>query len=315
MSEDLEVGNFRYDLAEINQKIKNEIHENLLCINEKSRNYIKDIVSLINYEIGINKILSIILFGSQRKHSCEHTGISDCDLLFIFKDRVSNRHIREIEKYFIALEIKHKFRDYEDGIIQKILNVIQQTTGMFVSHFLTKRKYWEEAKFHKIFRVNKFVSYIFAPRKIVLCSVIDNSNILYGEDLRNIVKSKVKIPVFDMLKSTVMNLCISIFSLVISPLKKLKPMKYCLEAVKWALRASNYYAFEDTVELEKITRRFQQLEKYKMNRRHAKIFYKRFLDLRNQPRLDLGFMLRTPLRILKIHVKGFIYAKLVGKRK
>ena len=300
---------------EVDNRIKNEIKSQLENLSTQSRNYINDIVVLINKEIGINKILSIILFGSQRAASKEFTEVSDCDLLIIFKDRVSNRHIREIEKYFIALEIKHNFREFNFKLVNKLLSVVQQTTGMFISHFLTKRKYWEDAKFHKIFNVNKFFSKLFAPRKIVLCSVIDNSNILYGKDLRDITLKRVSIPPFDMIKSTAMNLMISLFSIIIIPFKKLKPMKYQLEAVKWALRASNYYSFEDSEPLEKLVKRFMLLEKMTINKRHARMFYKRFLDLRKEPRMDIGFMLRCPLRILKIHVKGILFKKMLNKTK
>jgi len=125
-------------VIETNRKIKDKIE--LYGINEQTRNYIKDIITLINKEIGINKIISIILFGSQREKNGA-TAISDCDLLIIFKDRVSNHHIKEIEKYFISLEIKHKFREFNKRFSKKILSVINQTTGIFVSHFLTKKKY------------------------------------------------------------------------------------------------------------------------------------------------------------------------------
>ena len=71
------------------ENITNKLEE----INEQSRNYIKDILILIKKEVGINKILSILLFGSQRAKS-EATAVSDCDLLIIFKNRVSNHHIK-----------------------------------------------------------------------------------------------------------------------------------------------------------------------------------------------------------------------------
>jgi len=301
-------------VIDVNRKIINEIDTNLENINRKSSNYIKDVVTLINKEIGINKILSIILFGSQTPRSYESTIVSDCDLLIIFKDRVSNWHLREIERYFITLEIKHNFREYTNKLARKILGVVQQTTGMFISHFLTKRKYWENAIFHKIFRVNKIFSQFFAPRKIVLCSVIDNSTMLYGQDLREIVKHKVVVPPFDMIKSTAMNLIIAIFSLIILPFKKLKPAKYNLEAVKWALKASNYYSFEDSVSLEKIIRRFIAAERSIGFRRRAKIFYNRFLKLRENPRVDIGFMLRSMFRILKIHIKGILFRKMFKRK-
>ncbi|MFX1454451.1 MAG: hypothetical protein ACFFDB_03665 [Promethearchaeota archaeon] len=289
-----------------------KIEENLKDINEQSRNYIKDVLILINKEIGINKILSILLFGSQRAHS-KATAVSDCDLLIIFKNRVSNHHIREMEKYFIALEIKHKFRDFNKKLPKKVLGVIQQTTGIFVSHFLTKRKYWEERHFHKIFRVNKVFSAVFAPRNIVLGNVICNSTNLYGKDLRNKLKSKIQISFIEILKSTIMNLMISFFSIIISLFRKLEPTKYQLEAVKWALKASNFYCYRDAEDLEIIINRFIAFEKPRSQIR-ARKFFARFMNYRNAPIGDMNFMLRCPMRIIKIHLQAITYQKFINRK-
>jgi len=298
---------------ESNKKINERISSDLEGINKQSQEYIKDILVLINKEIGINKILSIILFGSQRAQSREATEVSDCDLLIIFKDRVSNHHIKEIEKYFLALEIKHNFREFEKKITKKILGVIQQTTGIFVSHFLTKKKYWEEANFHKIFRVNTVFSAVFAPRNLVLGNVLINSSILYGDDLRDKIRPKIKIGILEMVRSTVMNLMISFFSLVISFLKNLNPTKYQLEAIKWALKSSNYYCYRDSETLSVVTDRFISFEK-KRSQEKANRFFSEFLQLRKHPRNNMNFMLRCPYRILKIHIFAILFKKLLKRK-
>jgi len=254
----------------------------------------------------------MILFGSQRAKS-EVTEVSDCDLLIIFKDRVSNHHIKEIEKYFIALEIKHKFREYNTKLTRKILGVIQQTTGIFVSHFLTKRKYWEEGNFHKIFRVNRVFSAAFAPRNIVLGNVLSNSTTLYGDDLRDKLRSKLRITFIEMIKSTIMNLMISFFSIIISLFRKLDPTKYQLEAIKWALKASNFYCYRDAETLETITKRFISFERPRFQKR-AQRFYSKFIRLRKAPLEDMNFMLRCPIRIVRIHLKAIAYQKLVNRK-
>jgi len=293
--------------------VNEKISQKLKVVNEKTRNYIKDVVILVNREIGVNKILSILLFGSQQtQDKTENTSVSDCDLLFIFKDRVSLHHIREIEKYFIALEIKHNFEVSNKNIIEKLISSIQHATGMFISHFLTKEKYWKNATFHKIFQVNKVFSALFAPRHIVLSNVIINSTILYGADLRKIIKKKIRISVFEMFKSTVMNLFISFFSLLFSPMKKLKSIKFQLEAIKWSLRTSNYYCFRDTENLNDIIERFINFEKYPLQNK-ARLFYNTFLKLRQEPNNNLRFMLRSPIRILKIHVKAIKYRKIIKR--
>jgi len=289
----------------IHQQIIIDINSNLKYLNIQSKNYINDIIILIKNEIGLDKILSILLFGSQISGKQENTTISDCDLLIIFKNVVPNKKLRKVEKYFIMLEIKHGFREYNTSIFSRVLGVIQQTTGMFISHFLTKKHYWEDGIFHKIFQVNEVFAKLFAPTKIVLSSVIDNSEILHGYDLRPLVKKKGKIPPTDMIKSMMMNIIIAIFSIVITPFKNLKSIKYELEAVKWSLRASNYYSFKDTASLKTIIRRFLSFEK-PLFRKRAERFYNKFLELRKNPRMDLRFIFRVPFRILKIHIKGFL---------
>lgn len=301
------------DIISTTKEIKDKISGNSEGLNQQSHNYIKDIINLINREVGVNKILSILLFGSQRVKSSETTLVSDCDLLIIFKDRVSNHHIKEIEKYFIALEIKHNFREFDTKLSTKILGVLQQSTGIFVSHFLTKKKYWEEAVFHKIFRVNKVFSGIFAPRNIVLGNVLINSTTLFGEDLRSKIRPKIQITFLEMFKSMVMNLMISFFSILIFQLKKLKPTKYQLEAIKWSLKASNYYCFRDTKSLQKISERFISFEKPRFQKNASK-FFSNFLRLRKSSRNDLSFMIRCPIRIVKIHIQGISFKKLIKRK-
>jgi hypothetical protein len=299
--------------GETNDKIKHYISSNLKGLNEQSRNYVKDIVVLINREIGINKIVSLLLFGSQQVDE-QRTIVSDCDLLFIFKNRVSNRHIKEIERYFIALEIKHKFKEPTSNLSREVLGVIQHSTGMFVSHFLTKQKFWEQAKFYKIFRVNRFFSALVAPRNIVLGNVIQNSTILYGEDLRNSIRHKIKISVREIFRSTVMNLAISFFALLIGPRKELNSIKFQLEAIKWSLKASYYYCYEDSELLDKIIERFISFEKNGKQKAKAEHFYSKFLELRKNPSNDLKFMIFSPLRILRIHINAIIFRKLTKRK-
>ncbi|MFW9867472.1 MAG: hypothetical protein ACFFEN_15355, partial [Candidatus Thorarchaeota archaeon] len=294
-------------------KSTNKIEENLNDINEQSRNYIKDVLTLINKEIGVNKIISILLFGSQRA-KCDVTAVSDCDLLIIFKNRVSNHHIKEIERYFIALEIKHNFRDFSDKLTKNILGVISQTTGIFVSHFLTKTKYWQEANFHKIFRVNKVFSTLFAPRNIVLGNVVTNSTTLYGTELRDKIRPRIQIKFIEMIKSTIMNLMISLFSILLTLFKRLQPIKYQLEAIKWALKASNFYCYRDSESLKEITERFIAFEKIHSQKR-ARHFYTDFLNLRKAPVNKFSFMIRCPIRIIKIHIKAITYRRYVGRMK
>lgn len=289
-----------------------EIQTKTECMNSQAKNYINDAVTIIKKEIGIEGIVSIILFGSQLSLTENHndsTKISDCDLLVIFKDSVSNNLIRKIEKFFVALEHKHNFRDESTSLVNKMEYLINQSTGMFVSHFLTKRKHWEKISFHKIFKVNKIISNVLAPKKIVLCSVVTNSDILYGLDLRGSIKKRIKISPLDMIKSMCMNLIISLFAIPLSLLKSFNSAKYQLEAVKWTLKASNYFAFKDSKSISATIKRFISLEKSEGNKRKAEKYYRKFLNLRKNPYVDLVFTLQSPFRIIKIHLMGIQRAK------
>jgi len=148
--------------------------------------------------------------------------------------------------------------------------------------------------------VNKVFSSVFAPRKIVLGNVLVNSSILYGDDLREKVRPKIQITVQEMFRSIVMNLMISLFSLAISFLKGLRPTKYQLEAIKWALKASNYYCFQDSANLSKVSERFISFER-KKSQKKANRFFSEFLQLRRLPCNNMNFMIRCPFRIIRIH--------------
>ena len=111
-----------------------------------------------------------------------------------------------------------------------------------------------------------------------------------------------------------MNLFISIFALAISPFRELNPIKYQLEAIKWSLKASNYFGFRDTLPLEGIIERIISMERPKKQLK-TRIFFERFLELRKTPsNNDLYFMIRSPTRILKLHGKAIVYRKLLENK-
>ena len=116
-----------------------------------------------------------------------------------------------------------------------------------------------------------------------------------------------------MFRSMVMNLVISSFSIIIGPIAKLNPMKYQLEAIKWSLRASNFYCFGDTVPLTNVIERFITIEKpHKIEK--ARRFFDKFMKFRKSSQIDLDFLLRSPVRILKIHIKAILYRRMIKRK-
>ncbi len=61
-----------------------------------------------------------------------------------------------------------------------------------------------------------------------------------------------------------------------------------------------------------MTNRFVSFER-KKNQNKAKQFFSEFLKLRQSPRNDMYFMLRSPIRIIKIHTKSIIFKKLIKR--
>ncbi|GAG46516.1 unnamed protein product, partial [marine sediment metagenome] len=102
-------------------------------------------------------------------------------------------------------------------------------------------------------------------------------------------------------------------ALLIAPKKELNSIKYQLEAIKWSLKASNYYCYEDSESLDKIVERFISFEIPKQKVK-AERFYSKFLELRKNPINDLKFMIFSPIRILRIHLKAIIFRKLTKRK-
>lgn len=292
--------NAKKGLSEIN------LNSTFRELNPITQHYIQDVIKVLNHHIGIDALTSLILFGSQIRTS--HTKVSDCDLLIIIKEETPESLITILREHLLTLEIKYQFLEYNNkNLLSSILFAIQRTTGMFVSHFITRKTNFMQGQFYKIFSVNRIFSKLLAPKKLVLLNVIDNSAIIYGEDLRREVQAQLAESSFnfDVIKSLMMNLTISLFSFVLIPFRKLDPVKYVLEAVKWSVKSIHYFLFHDSEQLEKVLIRLIYHNSSPRKRTKIRQFVKRFLHLRKNPRLDIGFMIQAPLRIISMHIHAF----------
>ena len=86
-----------------------------------------------------------------------------------------------------------------------------------------------------------------------------------------------------------------------------------MEAVKWSLKASNFYSFRDSESLAILIKRFTLIEKSHGKKKRAKRFFNTFLELRKSLYVNMVFMLRAPLKILRIHINGIVYKKKLKK--
>ncbi|MHA1339133.1 MAG: nucleotidyltransferase domain-containing protein [Promethearchaeota archaeon] len=264
--------------------------------------YLKDIERLIKNKIGFNNIYSIVLFGSYARD--DYSENSDIDLLIIIKDEFFKSHnlnyIKYIEKLAIGIELKNNLRIRRTSFVTAVLNVIEKTTGMFISHFICKKSDWDKQIFHKIFNVNGFLAKLIAPGDIVLKNMSKSYMVLYGEKLEPHYKEHITS--VQLLKSLIMTELIAVGTIIIFPLWR-NTIRYSLEAFKWTIRNSYLYLFNEQVSKKK-------MEQFFTESAVSKEFFRKYNSLRKKLKRDFYFALQCPFEILKIYMASFKYRKM-----
>lgn len=266
--------------------------------------YLQDMDKLLKKFIGFENIYSIVLFGSYARK--DYSKNSDIDLLIILKnefyDSLSKEFLHQFERLALGVEAKHGLKLPNAGFITAMLNVIEKTTGMFVSHFMCKKEDWDRQIFHKIFNVNKFMSKLLAPGQIVLKNMSQSYIVLFGANMEP--RYKEHIGIIQLMKSLVMTELISIGSIIIFPLWK-NVIKYCLESFKWTVRNSYLFLFNKHASIESI--------RYFFTKNAVSVHYfDKFLKLRKEFRQDYKFALRCPFETMKVYMTAIRYRKMVG---
>jgi len=272
---------------------------------EKVCKYLKDIEKLIQLKIGYSNIYSIVLFGSYATN--DYSENSDIDLLIVINDEFFKSHSVEyfeyIEKLALAIELKNNLRIKRTSFITAVLNIIEKTTGMFVSHFICKKSDWDKQIFHKIFNVNSFLAKLIAPGDIVLKNMSKSYLVLYGEKLKP--KYKKRISAIQLFKSLIMTELIAVGTVIIFPFYK-NSIKYSLEAFKWTIRNSYLYLFQEPGTQK-------QMEEFLTHSSVPKSYCNRYNELRNNKKRDFRFAVLCPFEILKIYMISFRYRKIILK--
>lgn len=260
-----------------------------LRIPKRANAYLQNVTLFLEKYLK-DRLISIIIFGSLVKGYS--TEVSDADILIIVSDDCTNKEINYLHRLIMAYEIKHQYLIPPKGIISRILYSVDKSTGMFISHFITRKKDFLEGDFAKTFQVNKLLAKVLAPNEIVYGSVVCRAKVLYGQDI--IKKAKFpNVPMTQLLKSILMNIVTSLFTLFIYPLTK-RATLYEMETAKWSLLAAYYYVKHDSPSLP-------VLLKFFLDRNISTKYIKTWIALRNKYQQDSKFALLTPWNILKIH--------------
>ncbi|MGQ9723210.1 MAG: nucleotidyltransferase domain-containing protein [Candidatus Jordarchaeum sp.] len=263
------------------------------------RRYLDDVFSLLFSQLGTEKVVALYIFGSMVDG--EGCDISDLDLLVVLDDGVTSGQIKRINGLLESLAIKYELVSRDSSFIGGVLRVIEKDTGMFISHFVSRKRDVEGGSFSQVFSTNRLMSKLLSPSSIVFGSVLSRAKKIYGEDvLSKTVLSKPT--VLTLIKSLAMNLCLSLFSLVLYPLTS-KATMYEMEAAKWSVLASYYF-------LKKKNPGLIPAIKFLTNLKLPETFFKRLLQLRSNYQKDIFFGLVTPFYVLKTHFKALNYRKI-----
>lgn len=261
-----------------------------LNIPRKANAYISSVIQILEKYLG-DRLLSVVIFGSIVKGYS--TEVSDADILFIVSDDCSKKEINYIHRLIMAFEVKYQYLVPPKGLVSRILYCVDKSTGMFISHFVTRKKDFLKGNFSKMFQVNKLLAIVLAPNEIVYGSVLCRAKVLHGQDLIK-EASFPNVSLIQLLKSILMNIITSISVLFIYPLTK-RATLYEMETAKWSLLAAYYYINHDSPPLP-------VLLKFFLDRKISTKYVKTWIALRNNYRQDYKFGLFTPLNILKIHM-------------
>lgn len=284
------------------QKIFNSFEESVVVnlqishLPTKIQAYIREIVGTTEALLGRDSISAVLLFGSAVYSLNQFDKISDVDLLVIVKNSISNHKIKEIRPILTGIVIKHRYRNFSRNWHARMLHIVEKSTGMFCSFFISTEKNWKDSKFAKIFSTNPILTNLLAPNKIVLDSMRAGTTVLYNAnteiiDLKPIQKSY---SITQILKSLLLNLMMSLGTLFILFFNK-NYVKYMLESIKWSIKSCDFYLNLEINPLSEIVRNYIKIG-------IEEDFLQKFLDLRKNPTQDLFFCLKVPLNVIKIHL-------------
>ncbi|MHA1230744.1 MAG: nucleotidyltransferase domain-containing protein [Candidatus Helarchaeota archaeon] len=259
---------------------------------DRAKSYVVNIFRYLkqNYK---DKIISMMVFGSSLTGELCET--SDCDLICVMDDKTSRKEIKTIRKKAKEIAIKYGFFNRPNGFIERVLHIMDSSTGMFISLFVCKKNDFINLRFSRMFNVNALVAWLLAPKNLVIGTVLNRSKHIYGENLLETVK-KPKRFFIQLIKNMVLNLLVSLVSFIIYPFSP-KATKYELESLKWSMLSSYYYINGTRPSMNKICYYF-------ISKGISKKYIANFKKLRDGFHQDVMFGLRTPFEIIRIHILG-----------
>jgi len=262
---------------------------------ERVKIYVKWVHAVLSKELK-DKYISLIIFGSSLDDTRSIDAVADADLICICADTITEKERVKVKEIVHGLEVMNAFSYNPKGIVQKVAWFMENTTGMFVSFFLSRKTDFLNADFNTIFDVSALAK-VLAPNNLVFGSVLSASKTIWGEDLLPQIK-KPPATIRQLLKSLFMDVLISILAnLIVYYFDAEKANKYLMECTKWSMLSSYYAIKQERPPLPKMARYFNRCKPS-----YSKYQFAFLKSLRNKLRGDPRFGIKTVFNVIKIHM-------------
>lgn len=274
-----------------------------MTIPDRAGRYLDELARLLGPSEG--SIASVILFGSIVKGG--HSDISDVDVIVIVNDDCDDGFIRSLDEGICGIENKFGYgsKPYEASrpgqrFALQIANFVEVRTGMFVSHFVCRRRDIVKADFAKIFNTTPVLSRMLAPGELVLAGIFDHAKTVYGEDLLGKMRMPKYGP-FDLARSLAMNILLSIGGAFLYLFHR-SAAKFALEATKWSIHSSYFFISARSANIEDAAR-------FYIENNVSKKHLERLLEMRKNGSMDASFVLATMPNVVWIHLATWAMAR------
>lgn len=211
---------------------------------EKAALYIADVFAAVD---ELPAPATVVIFGSLT-HGGFSENVSDVDLLLVLDDKTTKPTIRQLDREITRLEFQHGFRKRTTAKLDPIYRWISSLTGMFVSHFACRRRDFIEARFARVFGVNRPLCFLFAPARIAWASILSTARVIRGgTDLLEEV-ARPPITRHQLRKSRAMTRLLCLAALASRPFHP-DATKFAMESLKWTIHACHYCYTRQTLDL------------------------------------------------------------------
>ncbi|MHA2244493.1 MAG: hypothetical protein ACXADY_05950 [Candidatus Hodarchaeales archaeon] len=180
----------------------------------------------------VDKLVSIILFGSLVNKEKTLIKATDVDLLVIMRDTCSSTDFKMLKRSLFKLE--SRLFSHLRGHESLFLKGLQNATGMFCNFFVCRLSDFKKRNFNLVFGVNSIMGTLLAPQNSVWLSLLRQHQIIWGENVFKEWKTPPSITKRDLIRSFLMNWLLATGALVLYPFYT-QIAKFSMEAMKWSL--------------------------------------------------------------------------------